>query len=156
MKRHQLIVAVMGTACLICVAGTAARADDPKEKPKSAATFDDRTATLTETVDGKEKTTKLELKYNLKVKGYFDKDGFQIEEVDAEGPAASLSDAAGNKGVTLEKGDVIKEVDGKAVKSAADYVKAINSAPDHTKIKIKVRDINTGTDQEFFAEANKR
>jgi S1-C subfamily serine protease len=116
-----------------------------KEKPKNAPTLDDRTAMLTETVDGKEKKTKLDLKYCLKVTGYFDKDGFNIEEVEPGGPAAQLSGGA----AMMEKGDIIVEVEGKKIKSAQDYVKAINGAEDHTKIKIKVRDVRTGNDQDF-------
>lgn len=156
MNRHHLAVAVLLAAAGFCLSGSLVRAEDPKEKPKGAATLDDRTAMATETVDGKEKATKVDLKFTLKVKGFFDKDGLNIEDLDGDGPAANLSDADGNKGVTLEKGDIIREIDGKPVKSAADYVKALNGVADNTKVKLKVRDINTGKDQEFFAEAQKR
>src|SRR5262249_36805382 len=136
----------------------AAGADDKKdkEKPKDAPTLDDRTASLTEITDGKEKTTKIDLKYSLKVKGYFDKDGYNIEELDDDGPAAMLGDADGNPVAKLEKGDIITEVDGKKVKSAQDYAKAVDGAADHAKVKVKVRDVNSGQEMEFYANSAKR
>jgi len=160
MNWFQASVAVLGAALLfglvdVALAGT----DDQKnkEKPKDAPVFDDRTATLTETVEGKEKKTKIDLKYSLKVQGYFDGDGFHIEEVDAGGPATRMSDTAGNEGVAMmEKGDVITEVDGKRIKTASDYAKAMNGVKDSTKIKLKVRDVNTGQEAEFYADAAKR
>jgi hypothetical protein len=154
---------------LAAVAQAAADDNKEKEKPKNAPTLDDRSAMLTETVDGKETAgagpsrsgcqgrggcgttgkTKLDLKYSLKVVGYFDKDGFNIEEVEPGGPAAQLSGGI----AMMEKGDIIVEVDGKKIKSAQDYVKAINGAADHTKIAIKVRDVRTGNDQDFEVDA---
>jgi S1-C subfamily serine protease len=118
--------------------------------------LDDRTGMLTETVDGKEKKTKIDLKHALKVKGYFADDGFHIEEVDADGPAARMSDAAGNEGAAImEAGDVLTAVDGKPVKSASDYAKAMNGVKDPAKIKLKIRDVNTGQEVEFYANAAK-
>jgi S1-C subfamily serine protease len=129
---------------------------DVKEKPKNAATLDDNTAMLTENTGGQEKTSKVELKYSLKVKGWFDGDGFNIEEVEDDGPAAKLADPSGGQQAKLEKGDIITQVGGKQIKSADDYVKAMNSADDPTKIKIKVKDVKTGQEREFTAEAMKR
>jgi S1-C subfamily serine protease len=144
-------------AALLFVLGSSVllRADEKKEKPKDAPTLDDRTAMLTETVDGKEKKTKVELKYSLKVKGFFDKDGYHIEELDDGGPAAMLHDGQGNTIAMMEKGDIIVEVDGKKIKSADDYVKAMNGVADSTKIKLKVKDVNTGQDADFHANAAK-
>jgi S1-C subfamily serine protease len=160
MNRFQASVAILGAALLFGLAAVAlANADEnkDKEKPKDAPVLDDRTATLTEVVDGKEKKTKIELKHALMVKGYFAAAGFHIEEVDADGPAARMSDAAGNEGVAMmEKGDVVTEVDGKRIKSASDYAKAMNGAKDPAKIKVKVRDVNTGREVEFYADAAKR
>jgi S1-C subfamily serine protease len=132
--------------------------DDKKEKqkPKDAPTLDDQTATLTEVAAGKEKKTKLDLKHCLKVRGYFDNDGFNLEEVDAGGPAEKLATSDGTGQAMLEKGDIITEVDGKPVKSADDYVKAMNGASDPAKLKLKVRDVRTGEEQEFIADAAKR
>jgi len=156
MRRFQAFVA---TLCVLGLAALAlAAADDTKdkEKPKDAPTLDDRTATLTEMADGKEKTSKIDLKYSLKVQGYFGKDGYHLEELDKEGPAAMLADADGNRPVAmLEKGDVITEVDGKKIKSAQDYAKAMNGAADHTKIKVKIRDVNSGNEVEYYADAVK-
>jgi C-terminal processing protease CtpA/Prc len=148
-------LATFACATLFLVFGALALAgsldEKDKEKPKDAATIDDAKATLTETVDGKEKTTKLDLKYALKVKGYFAKDGLHIEEVEAGGPAASLSGGS----AMLEKGDIIAEIDGKKIKSAQDYVKAMNGAEDHTQTKLKVKDVRTGDEADFTADAVK-
>jgi S1-C subfamily serine protease len=158
MNRFRVSVAALCVASLFGLAAVAlARADDKKEKgkPKDAAILDDATGKVTETAGGKEKTTTLGLKYGLKVKGYFNKDGFNIEEVDPDGPAARLMDDGGNRVAGMEKGDIIVEVDGKPVKSAKDYAKAMNGAADHAKVKLKVKDVNTGNDQEFYAAASK-
>jgi membrane-associated protease RseP (regulator of RpoE activity) len=152
MSRLCTSLAVLAAVSVIALGAALAGAGD---KPKDATVLDDRTATVTETVDGKEKESKVELKYSLKVKGYFDKDGYHIEEVDSDGPATALDDGNGNM-AALEKGDIIVSVDGKPVKSAKDYVKAMNDAADHSKTKIKVKDVNTGNDQEFYANAAKR
>jgi hypothetical protein len=155
MSRLCTSLAVLCAASVIGLSTGLASADDKTDKPKDATTLDDRTATVTETVDGKEKESKVELKYNLKVKGYFDKAGFHLEEVEADGPGTALADENGNM-AALEKGDIILTVDGKPVKSAKDYVKAMNDAADHSKVKIKVKDVNTGNDQEFYANTAKR
>jgi ribosomal protein S6E (S10) len=160
MSRFQTLVAVLAATLLLVqgasfVTGSAAR--DDKEKPKDAATFDDNKATLTQTVDGKEKKKEIDLKYALKVKGYFGKDGFNMEEVEADGPATHLAMEAGGEGnAMLEKGDIILEVDDKPIKTVEDYAKAMNGAADHSKTKIKVKDVNTGEHQTFYADAAKR
>ena len=152
MNRFPASIAILSAALLL---GFSALALADKEKPKDAATFDDSSAMLTENEGGKEKKTTIDLKYSLKVKGYFDKDGFNMEEVGADGPASKLIDGAGEV-VLLEKGDIITEVDGKKVKSAQDYAKAMNGVADPAKIKLKVRDVNTGKEIEFHANADKR
>ncbi len=152
MSRFCMSLAVSSALAVIGLSAALAGADDKADKK---ASLDDRTATVTESVDGKEKESKVDLKYSLKVKGYFDKDGYHIEEVDGDGPAAALFDKDGNA-ASLEKGDIILTVDGKAVKSPKDYAKAMNDAADHTKVKIKVKDVNTGNDQEFYANTAKR
>jgi len=53
-------------------------------------------------------------------------------------------------------GDIIVEVDGKKVTSPDDYAKAINGVSDHEKIKLKIKDKNTGKDVEYYASARKR
>lgn len=80
------------------MADLADAADDgtDKAKPAKAPTLDDRTATLTETVDGKQ------------------------------------------------------------VKSAQDYARAMNGAADPATIKLKIRDVNTGKQVEYYAQAVKR
>src|SRR5207302_2025141 len=72
-RMRRLPVTALAVA-LLCAVALAAAADDkkPKVKPKNAPTLDDRTATLTETVDGQKKESKIDLKYSLKVDGYFD------------------------------------------------------------------------------------
>ncbi len=151
MKQLRQSLALLCAAMLFgLAAATLASAEDKKEKPK--ASLDDATGTLTETVDGKEKKSKLDLKYFLKVKGYFADDGFHIEDVDPDGPAAKLSGGQ----AMMEKGDIITEVDGKKIKSAQDYAKAMNGAADHATTKLKVRDVNSGQEQEFTADAEKR
>jgi S1-C subfamily serine protease len=155
MTRFRALTAALCAAALVCLAAVAAARADEKEKPKDAPTLDDATAMLVETAGGKEKKTKIDLKYSLKVKGYFDKDGFNIEEVDNNGPAFHLDDGNGNTGLMLEKGDIIVEVDGKPVKSAKDYAKAMNGAADHSKTKIKVKDVRTGNELDLTADAEK-
>jgi S1-C subfamily serine protease len=145
-------------AALIVGLAVGAWADDKKakQKPKDAPTLDDRTGTLTEVVGGEKKERKLELKYSLKVDGYFDDDGFNIEGLDRDGPAAKLMDDAGNQTAILEKGDIVVEIDGKKVKTPKEYMEALNKAADPMKIKLKIRDVNTGNDQVFYAAAVKR
>jgi S1-C subfamily serine protease len=140
-------------AALLCVAAVS-RADE--DRPKDAPTLDDQAGTLTKTVDGKPEKTKVDLKYCLKVKGYFTKDGLHVEELDGDGPAAMLHDADGNAVAMMEVGDAITEVDGKKVKSAEEYAKALNGAADPDKVKLKVRDKNTGNDFEYYVKAVKR
>jgi S1-C subfamily serine protease len=154
MNRRILMVTLLGVAVALCIGTRLAWADD-NEKPKGAPTLDDAKAMVTETVDGKEKSSTVELKYCLKVKAYFDKDGMHLEEVDEDGPAMHLTNNDGNQ-VQLEKGDIIREVDGKAIKSVSDYVKAMNGALDHSKVKVKVKDVRTGDDQDLIADTSKR
>ncbi len=157
MSRFQRGLMAVSMVLLFGLAGVALAAFDEKskDKPKDASTLDDATGTLTEMVDGKPKESKVDLKYCLKVKGYFDDKGFNIEEVDDDGPAVKLSNGQGGA-IRLEKGDIITEVDGKKIKSAQDYVKAMNGAADHSKTKVKVRDVNSGDVVELVAEADKR
>jgi hypothetical protein len=158
MNRSRILGALVCAAVFFGFAALAfARADDDKkEKPKGAPTLDDRTGTLTTTVEGKEKESKVDLKYSLKVKGYFANDGFHIEEVDEDGPAGHLGGPDGSQNVRMEAGDIIAEIEGKKIKSADDYVKAMNSAADHAKTKLKVRDVNSGDYAALVADAAKR
>jgi C-terminal processing protease CtpA/Prc len=151
---HVLLAVLCAGLCVACAASAFAVADEQKDKvkPKNAPTLDDATATLTEFVDGKKKESKIDLKYCLKVKGYFDKAGFNIEEIGDGGPATHLTGA----GTMLEKGDIITKVDGKSIKSAADYAKALNGAADHDKVKLTVRDVNSSEEVEVEAETAKR
>ena len=151
MNRLQTVVTVLCGTLLFCLAAAAlAGADDAKKKPKNAATLDDHAGTLTQAL------SKVDLKYCLKVKGYFDSDGLNIEEVDEQGPAAKLTDPAGGEPMKMEKGDIITEVEGKKIKSAEDYAKALNGAAVHTKTKIKVKDVRSGDVKEFTVNAAQR
>ena len=118
---HAILCAGM---CLAFAASASAALDDQKTKPKDAATLDDSTATLTEFVDGKKKETKIDLKYCLKVKGYFDDKGLHLEEVDEDGPAFRMSNADG-QAVQLEKGDIISEIAGQTIANIYDYTYAL-------------------------------
>jgi len=155
MTRLQRLVTIVCAALLFGLGAAALAGSDEKDKDKPKSTFDDATGTLTETVDGKPKETKVDLKYCLKVKGYFDDKGFHIEEVAEDGAGYKLNRADGET-LRMEKGDIITEVDGKKIKSAQDYAKALNGAADHSKTKIKVRDVNSGDEQDFTVEAEKR
>ncbi len=154
MRRLPPFVAALGVALSLGLA-TAVPAPDDENKDKNTPTFDDATATLIQTVAGKETKKKVGLNYCLKVKGHFAADGFHIDDVAADGPAAHLSDPNGQT-AAMEKGDVITAVEGKRIKSVDDYVKAMNGAADHAKTKIKVRDVNSGNEAELTAEAEKR
>jgi S1-C subfamily serine protease len=125
--------------------------------PDDAPRLDDEKQEVTRTLaGGKVEKSKVELKYYLQVKGAFDEDGFTLEAVEPGGPAAMLTNEDGTGNVMLEAGDVIKEVDGKAVKSAKDYAKALNDAKDHTKIKLKIVDVRTGNELTCLASAKER
>jgi S1-C subfamily serine protease len=158
MSTLKRTIAVLSITLLFCWTATARQQDDKKEKekPKDAATLNDEEQTLTTTSDDKTKTKKIELKYYLQVSGYFDKDGFNIEKVTKDGPATQLRDDDGNGGVTLEAGDIILELDGFKVTTPEEYAKAINGVGDHEKVKLKIRDKNTGNDVVFYATARKR
>ncbi len=155
MTRFQRSVTIVCAALLFGLGTVALASSDEKDKEKPKTMFDDAKGTLTETVDGKPKETKVDLKYCLKVKGYVDDKGFHIEEVDEDGPGYKLNRADGAM-LRLEKGDIIIEVDGKKIKSAQDYAKALDGAADHSKTKIKIRDVNTGDEQDFTVDAEKR
>jgi S1-C subfamily serine protease len=160
MNRFRTSLLVLGVFFLFgFTAITFARSDEKKEKqrPKNAPVLDDSTGTLTEMMDGKENTRKLDLKHCLKVKGYFDTDGFNVEEVEDSGPATKLTSSAGDgTPMRLEKGDIITEIDGKQIRTSDDYVTAMNNASDPTKTKIKVKDINTNQERDFTVECAKR
>ena len=160
MKMLRCAIVLLLAGFVFGLAGlTAARDDDKKadkEKPKDAATLDDEEQEVTTTKDTKAETKKIELKYYLQVSGYFDKDGYNIEKITEDGPATHLMDENGMSGASMEVGDIIVEVDGKKVMSPDDYAKAINGVSDHEKIKLKIKDKNTGKDVEYYASARKR
>jgi S1-C subfamily serine protease len=123
--------------------------------PDDAPRLDDEKQEVTRKLaSGKEEKSKVDLKYYLQVNGAFDDDGFTIESVTEGGPAAMLMAADGSPAM-MEAGDVITEIEGKAVKSPKDYAKALNDAKDHTKIKIKLKDVRTGDVVEFSVEVKK-
>jgi S1-C subfamily serine protease len=143
-KRWGLVAAFVSLAI---VSGAIAK------PPDNAPRLDDEKQEVTCTLDtGKVEKTKLDLKYYIQVKGAFDDDGFTLETVEPGGPATMLTNDDGIV-AALEAGDVIQEVDGKAVKSPKDYAKAMNDAKDHTKIKVKVKDVNSGNSMEFYVSA---
>jgi S1-C subfamily serine protease len=132
MNRSRAFAAILGAASALGLAAAAlAHADEPKKA-----------------------TVKLVPKYTLKVKGYFAGDGFHIDEVDANGPAARLDDGNGGTAM-MEKGDVITAVDGIPIRSPQDYARAMNGAADHSKTRVKVKDVNTGKEMEFTTDAEK-
>jgi len=157
MNRFRASLLVLGVLFLFGFTAITARSDEKKEKqrPNNAPVLDDGTGTLTEMMDGKENTRKLDLKHCLKVKGYFDTDGFNIEEIDDSGPATKLTSGAGEQ-MKLEKGDIITEIDGKQIKAPDDYVTALNNISDPSKTKIKVKDAKTGQEHDFNVECAKR
>jgi S1-C subfamily serine protease len=157
MNRFRTYLLVLGALMLFGLSNLAlaSPADDKeKQKPKDAPTLDDSTCMLTEYKDGNETTKKLDLKCALNVKGYFDNDGFNIQHVEDNGPATKLTSSSGET-MKLEKGDIITEIDGHKIKSADDYVQAMNGASDPEKIKIKVKDVNSGKEQDFTVAAKK-
>jgi S1-C subfamily serine protease len=158
MLKGAIVLLVAGF--LFSLAGLTVAQDDEqkaaKEKPKEAPTLDDEEQEVTITKGTKAETKKIELKYYLQVSGYFDKDGYNIEKVTEDGPATQLMDENGMSGASMEVGDIIVEVDGKKVASPDDDVKAINGVSDHEKIKLKIKDKNTGNDVEYYASAHKR
>jgi S1-C subfamily serine protease len=56
----------------------------------------------------------------------------------------------------MEVGDIIVEVDGKKVTTPQEYAKALNNVADPDKVKLKVKDKNTGNDVDFYVSARKR
>ena len=92
MQRVHASLAILCAGLIVALAVPTFAADGQKKaKPKNATTLDDAAGTLTEFVDGKQKQSKIDLKYCLKVKGYFDNAGFHIEEVEDGGPATHLT-----------------------------------------------------------------
>lgn len=141
-------------ACVAVGLSMALPADDEK-KAKDAASLDDEKQEVTTTKDGKKETKKIELKYYLQVAGHFSKEGFTMEMIGAGGPAQQLDDGSGNIAM-LEVGDIIVEVDGKKVSSPEDYAKAINGVSNAEKVKLNVKDKNTGMNITCYASAKKR
>jgi S1-C subfamily serine protease len=130
---------------------------DGGDKKAVKETYDDQTAEVKTTVDGKETVKKLSAKRCLKVRGTIDQDGFRLQEVTEGGPAMRLTTIGdGGQPAELEKGDIVVEVDGKKIRSAADYVAALDGAKDAEKVRIKVIDINTNMPMEFTAPAEER
>ncbi|HLN31826.1 MAG TPA: protein kinase [Gemmataceae bacterium] len=123
--------------------------------PRPTPRLDDEKGELTgKDALGKIEKSKVELRYYLQIAGAFGDDGFTVEEVQPGGPATHLST---DKGMTnLEAGDIILEMDGKAVKSPDDYAKVLNGVKDHTKIKLKIRDVRTGNDLSCTVTAKER
>ena len=143
---------------LFSLAATAQAQDEKKdkEKPKDAATLDDEAQELTTTSGTKQETKKIDLKYYLQVSGYFDKQGYNIEKITDGAPVTQLADDNGNVTMTMEVGDIIVEVDGKKVTTPQEYAKALNNVADPAKVKLKVKDKNTGNDVDFYVSARKR
>ena len=134
-----------------------AGAAEDKKKPADAKSINDKKGEVTAVADGATATAKLPLKYCLDIQGWFDKDGLNITEVNAEGPAGHLAMKMGEEGeAALEPGDIIVEVDGKKVTTPKDYADALNNAKNHDGVKLKVKDVRTGDMQEFFAKSSKR
>jgi len=142
---------------LFSLAATAQAQDEKKdkEKPKDAATLDDEAQEVTTTSGTKQETKKIDLKYYLQVSGYFDKQGYNIEKITDGSPVTQLADDNGNTAM-MEVGDIIVEVDGKKVTTPQEYAKALNNVADPAKIKLKVKDKNTGNDVDFYVSARKR
>ncbi|HEV3083961.1 MAG TPA: PDZ domain-containing protein [Gemmataceae bacterium] len=143
---------------LFSLAATAQAQDEKKdkEKPKDAATLNDEEQEVTTTSGTKQETKKIDLKYYLQVSGYFDKQGYNIEKITEGSPVTQLSDDNGNNAIMLEVGDIIVEVDGKKVTTPQEYAKALNNVADPEKIKLKVKDKNTGNDIDLYVSARKR
>lgn len=120
-------------------------------------TYDDKSGELKTVADGKETVKKLPGKRSLHVRGHFEKDGFHLDEVYEDGPATKLTTVGmGEQPALLEKGDIIAEVDGKKVTTAAEYVAALDGAKDAGKVAIKVIDVNTNMPMDFTAAAAER
>src|SRR2546423_372101 len=111
MNRHFGWLAALFAALLV----SGAFAKPPDDAPRLNDAKQEVTRTL---AGGKVEKSMVDLKYYLEVTGAFDDEGFTLEAVEPGGPATRLTDADGAMTVMLEPGDVIKEVDGKAVKSA--------------------------------------
>jgi S1-C subfamily serine protease len=143
---------------LFSLAATAQAQDEKKdkEKPKDAATLDDEAQEVTTTSGTKQETKKIDLKYYLQVSGYFDKQGYNVEKITDGSPVTPLSDDNGNNAIMMEVGDIIVEVDGKKVTTPQEYAKALNNVADPEKIKLKVKDKNTGNDIDLYVSARKR
>ena len=129
---------------------------EDKEKPKDAPSLNDEEQEVTTTSGTKQETKKIDLKYYLQVTGYFDKKGFHIEKITEGAPVLQLTDDNGNVGAMMEVGDVIVEVDGKKVTTPQEYAKALNGVSDAEKVKLKIKDKNTGNDVDYYVSAKKR
>src|SRR4051794_21609510 len=84
----------------------------------------------------------------LKIKGNQlpDGGGFEITEVDADGPAANMKWANGKEGrVILEKGDVIVQIEGKRFRSTREMLDLLNDgyAANNGQVRLRVLDATT-------------
>ncbi len=69
--------------------------------------------------------------------GYKDTRGVIITDVDPYGPAARVDNAP-------QRGDLILEIEGKAIKNMSDYRKTIEQFKDEKSIMIRLRRASTG------------
>jgi S1-C subfamily serine protease len=70
-------------------------------------------------------------------------DGVRVVEVPADSPGARLTVVATGAVLRLEPGDVIVEINGRAIRSGAEYVEAVKGSPQ--TMELVVRDVKDGS-----------
>jgi S1-C subfamily serine protease len=131
------VILALSLAVLPGLQALGANADEPA-KGKAEGKKDEAKAKKDEEAKGK-----IPEEQRKKIRENKIKFGVVVIEVTADGPATKGHEKAGGGGDTilLEEGDIITHVDGKEVKSAADYYKLMSGKDEK---KITVIDINTG------------
>lgn len=95
--------------------------------------------------DGQETTRVLRLTYRLRILVLYSSLGAHVHTVFPGGPATRLRSVTTGKPGTLERGDVITHIDDRPVPTQSDYYLAMwLSAPRNGKIRLRVRDVNSG------------
>lgn len=99
-----------------------------------------------------------ENRFMLNVGGWFDSEGFNLEDIPASSAVSALYDQPEKKGARyrLEPGDVIAAINGNPVTTYEEYVYALNSAPNPRDVELEVIDCNSGKRLTLYATAIKR
>lgn len=93
----------------------------------------------------------------IRAEGVWTQDGFQLTHVVPGGPANKVwSDDGSLTNVSLEAGDTIVSINDDAILSDLDWAKAMNTAPDHAKVKLTVVNVQDGNGYDWYIKPQHR